>query len=197
MATRTVEEGFEAVDGTWQFDLQFYREVGLNLAPLEDPSPDALMPRLRRAATIYSNLGDAATANHVERAEHLLQRVHGEVGEELWRSRAGLNLTEVTPDHPAVVSYVNRTPSYEQRNTEYKRRYIGYEGSLARQMLDHIERIHVGLLRPKMPAVDPRHVLDSKATFIPVNNPNSNFYTSPLQVASQLTLARVGVWFDI
>ena len=41
---------FSAVDGCDVFDLQMYRELGLDLTSLEDSSSEAVMPQLRVAA---------------------------------------------------------------------------------------------------------------------------------------------------
>ena len=179
--------GFEAVDGTWQFDLDFYREIGLNLAPLEDPTETAAMPRLRRAAELYITAKTDTkklTQDQLHRAKSLLLNAHAAVGQLIGQAARGVHYGDVDAEHPAVIAWLER----EAMKAEEVQR----APSDAR--FDQINRIHTGLVRERMPEIDPDYM---KAKFSPIRVPGTNYYSDPTQVANQLTLARVGVWWDI
>ena len=177
--------GYTAIDATWQFDLAFYRDIGVDLKPLEDASHEGAMPRMRRAAGLTLRITSSETASHdqVRRAERLLGMSHSYVRRLMHEAAIHVDFKAVEADHPAIGAWQERNEHSEKPDT---RDVTG--------LLKNIDRIHIGLVRPKMPAIDPEH---AKAKFYPVTKPNTNYYDSPLEVADQLVLARVGVWYDI
>lgn len=185
----TIEQGertgFEAVDGTWQFDLEFYREIGLDLAPLEDPSETAAMPRLRRAAGLFvaAETSTKASTDQQERARNLLLDAHATVGELIRQARRGVNYDGIDEEHPAVVAWKERAPEAASRQC----RPNG-------PRFNQLDWIRLGLVRERVLDIDP---VNSTAKYFPIVIPGTNYYRTPTDVASQLTLARAGVWWDL
>ena len=167
-------DGYEAIGATWQFDLAFYREIGLKLEPLEDPSPNAAMPQLRRAARLM--------VNGTPKAGDLLKEKHSHVVNLMHHAKDGINFNAVTVDHPAVISWQERNAQREEPDTRN-----------VESFLRRIDWVEVDLIRPRMPK-DPSY---SEAPFRPVTRPGANNYSSPLEVADQLVQARVAITFDL
>jgi hypothetical protein len=176
---------YGTVDGTWQFDLQFYRDIGLDLSRLEDDTTEALMPRLRRAAGVMltAMTSTLATERQKTRAERLLETTHGDVRETIYEIRQNARFDDVNTDHPAVADWQERNSKSE--NPSHRP---------LDELLGRINWIHLGLVRPRMPEIDPEYMTQP---FRPVTRPNANFYSRPIEVVDQLVHVRAGVWFDI
>jgi len=179
-------EGYQAVDATWQFDLQFYREIGLNLNALEDPDYTAAMPRLRRAASLVSETVSRPTTDGIrERAKTLLLKTHDAVRGLISNALAGVELSSVNAAHPAVVSWQERNAQSEHPSSRAVAEHLG-----------KVDLINLGLMRPVLPELDPDYMVE-KYKWRPITLPNANYYYQPETVADQLVYARAGLWFDI
>lgn len=176
--------GYEAITSFWQFDRKFYEDIGLDLSPLESDSADGLMPMLRRAASLVVAAQESKTVStdQLGRAHEILLDRHSKVGKAMAVAERAVHHASIDVGHPAVVSWQDRNEQAEKSD----RRPIT-------ELVGRVDWFHIGLVRPHLPE-DPEY---HRAPFSPVSRPNANFYHSPVEVANQLTLARVGVWFDI
>lgn len=192
----TLVNEFSAVDGCDVFDLQMYRELGLDLTTLEDPSSDAVMPQLRVAATKF--VGAQAMADkpikYKEPVAQELRKAVGQVEREMLEANreflsrildAGISTVRI--EHEAVQAYVERNPDISK--TAIKR------------MLKQITRLELVLVRPIDPVTDPQwrqdigmDHFDGPFTWLAKNAASAPFM--PEEHAAELTQARIATQTD-
>jgi hypothetical protein len=192
MTTNPLTPDFAAVHVMWDFDLQTYRDLGLDLTELEDPNEGTLLPEMRRTAAQYviaateSDESLAFTAGTELREAHLLVRRKMIAAVKAIQPA----LSDITHEHPAIKGYTERHP--ETLIDCEPARHTNIDG-----MLRSIHRVNLELVRPTDTAEDPTYT--HRFPFHPVNwktKPYSNYYETyrPEKVASQLAIARVGTY---
>ncbi|MBI2588968.1 hypothetical protein HYW35_02060 [Candidatus Saccharibacteria bacterium] len=168
---------YAVVADTPRFDLQTYNELGLDLTRLENPDEQALVPRLRMSALAY-HVAAQKRAITMELQKALVASEHS-VRREIVKAREGFErgIHGITEDHPAIQGWRERNPEMRLHN------------------IHHLDwGLAVGLVRPVDPQKDPEWMREKP--FTPVTPGGGRpYYTSPLEVADQLIVARIGVFF--
>lgn len=172
----------EVIDLTRQFDLQFYRDIGLELSPLEDPSSNGPVPCLNRAAQMwvdFSAPGAAVREDNRERAKQLLHAKHSVVRALMERTQEAMTYDGIDADHPAFTSWAQRCSD---------------TGLLLPE--DHLKTIG------DVKLVLVRGVLEAEAdtqepNFVPIGKGKVDYYQSPLDVAPHLANARLALMSGI
>lgn len=179
-------ESFEPVHLLKHFDLQTYRELGLELSRLEDPSSDGLLRRVRIASANYLTLKDTKRGPEARGA---LYSAYGRLSDEMKNVEEGYSerYRGTTVEHPAIQAYADRNPSaLENASTDS---YFTSESLL----MDATRRswlISLALIRPnEVPTGDGD---EPAPKWRMVEGPAIGI-TSPLEVADQLVVARIAV----
>lgn len=186
MTVETGKTGFEVVDGSWQLDLQAHRDLGLYLGPLEDPSDKGMIPVLRSAAAAYQESPWTATADALHATHRRVKTFMRDQGDKhQLRANRGVELS-----HPAIQRYIERNPSALERSERGP-------GTVLEGMLNsyRLGWFYLTLVRPY--AEGEKGYDPELERFTRVAIEGTNYYNSPLEVASQLMVARAAITFDI
>ena len=166
--------GFEPVNCTGIFDVQFYRDNGVNFDDLENPNPAAAMPSLRQAANLMVRTGEDLDPTPLDEAYFRVFDLIHAVGD-------AVNLRNIGLDHPAVISWQERNAKSDHpdprriSNLLIMTRYVG-----------------IDLVSSNTSTGE-----GGEEQFQPIVTDNGNLYYYPRAIANQLASARVGVCWQL